>query len=104
MGFIKRIYTPDNTGCSAEYWKISEINSDWIDNMITVKLLGFISQQAADEGRSHLLQREFVATGDVALQYFSTLVMQPEGIDILHLAYGFIKGAPNSEFVDAVDV
>jgi len=36
------------------------------------------------------------------LQYFSAIVMQPEGIDIIHEAYMYVKGhAP--DFISAED-
>jgi hypothetical protein len=37
------------------------------------------------------------------LQYFSAIVMQPEGIDIIHEAYLYVKGY-NPIFLDAEDV
>jgi hypothetical protein len=44
-----------------------------------------------------------VATGDQALQYFSAIVMQPEGVDIIHEAYMYVKGH-QQEFYDAENV
>jgi hypothetical protein len=37
------------------------------------------------------------------LQYFSAIVMQPEGIDIIHEAYMYVKGH-TQEFYDSQDV
>lgn len=103
MALLKKIYTSDNTGVFAEYWKISEINSNWLTNQIDIKLVGYISQEARNNGRNPLLYRNITATGDQALQYFSVIVMQPEGIDIIHEAYLYVKGH-NQEFLDAEDV
>lgn len=104
MALEKQIFTPDNTGCSANYWKIAEINADWINNIIKVILHGYLSQQASEENRQPMLQREYVATGEAATLYFSMLSMQQQGVDIMQLAYQFVKGFPRSEFNDATDV
>jgi len=103
MALLKKIYTEDNTGVYAEYWKISEINSNWLTNRIEIILVGFISEEARFSGKSPLLKRIFTATGDHALQYFSAIVMQPEGIDIIHEAYMYVKGN-TSEFYGSQDV
>jgi hypothetical protein len=103
MALLKRIYTEDNTGSYAEYWKISEINSNWITNKIEIKLVGFISEEARWGGRNPLMFKTSVATGDQALQYFSAIVMQPEGVDIIHEAYMYVKGH-QQEFYDAENV
>lgn len=103
MALLKKIYTEDNTGVYAEYWKISEINSNWLTNRIEIILVGFLSEEAKLSGRSPLLKRTVIATGDQALQYFSAIVMQPEGIDIIHEAYMYVKGYAQ-EFYDAQDV
>lgn len=103
MALLKRIYTEDNTGSYAEYWKISEINSNWITNKIEIKLVGFISEEARWGGRNPLMFKTSVATGDQALQYFSAIVMQPEGVDIIHEAYMYVKGH-QPEFYDAESV
>jgi len=103
MALLKKIYTEDNTGVYAEYWKVSEINSNWLTNRIEIILVGFLSEEARFSGRSPLLKRTVTATGDQALQYFSAIVMQPEGIDIIHEAYMYVKGhAP--DFIDAIDI
>ena len=103
MALLKRIYTEDNTGSYAEYWKISEINSNWITNKIEIKLIGFISEEARWGGRNPLMFKTSVAMGDHALQYFSAIVMQPEGVDIIHEAYMYVKGH-QPEFYDAENV
>jgi hypothetical protein len=103
MALLKRIYTEDNTGSYAEYWKISEINSNWITNKIEIKLVGFISEEARWGGRNPLMFKTSVATEDQALQYFSAIVMQPEGVDIIHEAYMYVKGH-QQEFYDAENV
>ena len=103
MALKKKIYTEDNTGVYAEYWKISEINSNWITNKIEIILSGFVSQEARLQGKNPLLKRSAYATGDQAIQYFSALVMQPEGIDIIREGYLFVKGN-TLDFADAEDV
>jgi len=103
MALLKKIYTNDNTGVFAEYWKISEINSNWISNKIEIKIIGYVSQEARLSGKNALLDKTIIAYGDQALQYFSAIVMQPQGIDIIHEAYLYVKGY-DPEFTDAEDV
>jgi hypothetical protein len=102
MALIKKIYTEDNTGVYAEYWKVSEINSNWITNKIEIILVGYISEDARRSEKSALLKRVAYATGSDAIAYFSAIVMQPEGIDIIREAYLYVK-ANSIEFHDAID-
>lgn len=103
MALLKKIYTEDDTGVYAEYWKISEINSNWITNNIEIIMVGYISAEARESGKKPLLSRITNASGEMALQYFSAIVMQPEGIDIIHEAYLYVKGY-NPIFLDSEDV
>ena len=103
MALKKKIYTDDNSGVYAEYWKISEINSNWLNNIIEITVVGYFSEEARFSGRNPFLKRVVYAKESQALQYFSAIVMQPEGIDILHEAYMFVKGHVG-EFIDAEDV
>ena len=50
-----------------------------------------------------LMFKTSVATGDQALLYFSAIVMQPDGVDIIHEAYMYVKGH-QQEFYDAENV
>jgi hypothetical protein len=103
MALLKKIYTEDNTGVYAEYWKVSEINSNWITNKIEIILVGYLSEEARINEKNPLLKRVVYATGSDAIAYFSAIVMQPEGIDIIHEAYMYVK-ASSLEFYDAQDV
>jgi hypothetical protein len=103
MALLKRIYTEDNTGVYAEYWKISEINSNWLTDKIEIVISGFFDEASRRNNKNPLLKKTVYALGDQARIYFSAISMQPEGIDIIQEAYNFTKLVDLS-FADAVDV
>ena len=103
MALLKRIYTEDNTGVYAEYWKISEINSNWLNDKIEIVLSGFFDEASRRSGKNPLTKRVRYALGQDAKTYFSAIAMQPQGIDIIQEAYNFVKTF-DAEFVDAQDI
>jgi hypothetical protein len=103
MALLKKIYTEDNTGVYAEYWKISEINSNWLNDKIEIVLAGFFDEDSRRNNKNPLLKKTVYALGDQARTYFSAISMQPEGIDIIREAYNFVKMVDLS-FTDAQNV
>ena len=103
MALLKRIYTEDNTGIYAEYWKISEINSNWLTDKIEIVISGFFNQDARLNGKNPIMKKVVYALGSDARIYFSAIAMQPEGIDIIREAYNFVKRV-DSDFFYAEDV
>ena len=103
MALLKKIYTEDNTGIYAEYWKISEINSNWLTDKIEIVLSGFFTEDSRRNGKNPLIRKTCYALGEDARLYFSAVSMQPEGIDIIQEAYNFVKRV-DRDFYDAVDV
>ena len=103
MALLKRIYTEDDTGVYAEYWKISEINSNWLNDRIEIVLSGFFNADARRSNKNPLIRKVTYALGENARVYFSAISMQPEGIDIIREAYNFVKMV-DMNFADAQDV
>ena len=103
MALLKRIYTEDDTGVYAEYWKISEINSNWLNDRIEIVLAGFFNEDARRNNKNPLTKKVIYALGENARVYFSAISMQPEGIDIIREAYNFVKMV-DMNFADAQDV
>ena len=103
MALLKRIYTEDDTGVYAEYWKISEINSNWLTDKIEIVLAGFFDETARRQNKNPLMKKITYALGQDAKLYFSAIAMQPEGIDIIREAYNFVKRVDRDLF-DAQDV
>lgn len=103
MALQKTIYTEDNTGCAATYWKICDLFGDWKDETMTIKLCGYLSQSARDNGKNHIMQKSYNLNGHVFRQYFSIEAMSPEGKNVVSQGYEFIKYNA-SEFIDSEDV
>lgn len=103
MALLKRIYTEDDTGVYAEYWKISEINSNWLNDKIEIVLAGFFNEDARRNNKNPLIKKVTYALGENARVYFSAISMQPEGIDIIKEAYNFVKMV-DKDFYDAQDI
>ena len=103
MALLKTLYTPDDTGCAATYWRICDLYGDWKEETMTVKLCGYLSQSARDNGKHQMMEKTYNLSGDLFKQYFSAEAMSPEGKNVVSKGYEFIKGhAP--EFIDAEDV
>lgn len=103
MGLLKKVYTEDNTGAYAEYWKVTEINSNWLKDRIEITFSGFVSQNARIEGRNPLLRKVIIAENTDARDYFSPTSMQPDGIDIIRNSYVYAKRV-DRDFFDAEDI
>ena len=103
MALKKKIYTEDNTGVYAEYWKISEINSNWLTDRIEIILSGFFNEETRRLNKNPILKKISYALGEDARIYFSAISMQPEGVDIIQEAYNFVKRV-DRDFYDAEDV
>jgi hypothetical protein len=103
MALKKKIYTDDNTGVYAEYWKISEINSNWLNDRIEIILSGFFNEETRRLNKNPVLRKTSYALGEDARIYFSAISMQPEGVDIIQEAYNFVKRVER-DFYDAEDV
>jgi hypothetical protein len=102
MGLLKRIYTEDNTGAYAEYWKVTEISSNWLTNRVEITISGFFDQSARLGGRNPLLKKVIIAENTDARDYFSPTSMQPDGVDIIRNAYIYTKRV-DRDFTDAED-
>lgn len=103
MALEKQIYTDDNTGVSATYWKICDLFGDWKGRTMFVKLCGYLSAQEKANGRKEVLEKSYSLSGDLFDMYFSPSAMSPEGVNVVSQGYEFVKGhAP--DFFDAVDV
>jgi hypothetical protein len=105
MAFQKIIYTNDNTGVYAEYWKVSEITANWVTKTTGITLLGYLSHEARLNSKNPIMIKTFTTATERFDEFFSCANMQPEGIDIVKKAYQYIQYAVySSEFADAIDV
>jgi hypothetical protein len=101
MALQKKIYTTDNTGAFAEYWKVSEISGNWIKKTIDIKVSGFISQETRFNDKFPLFEKTYNLNPNLFELYFT--LPQMENTDILKKCYEFLK-MNSSEFTDALDV
>ena len=104
MAFEKIIYKDDNTGVSASYWKICQINSNWMKENIYIRINGYLNKEMRDERRSEILFREYLVDGALFNQYFGIDKLDLENSNIVKKAYECLRVLPNGDFVDAIDV
>jgi hypothetical protein len=101
MAFQKKIYTLENNGVFAEYWKISEISGNWISKNITIKLSGFFSEDVRLQNKNSLMEKTYNVDSQMFELYFTPFQMQDT--NIIKKCYEFLK-MNSSEFTDALDV
>jgi hypothetical protein len=101
MALQKKIYTSENTGAFAEYWKVSEISGNWIKKTMTIKVAGFISHETRFADKLPLIEKTYNLEQNIFELYF--ILPQMENTDILKKCYEFLK-MNSSEFTDALDV
>lgn len=103
MALQKTIFTPDNTGCSANYWKICDINIDPTAKHGEIELMGYISEQAFIEGRNPVIIKNYEIRNDLFDAYFSEASMNVEGVNVYSQGYSYII-AYSGDFFDATEV
>lgn len=101
MALQKKIYTTENTGAFAEYWKVSEISGNWLKKNITIKISGFISEETRLNQKLPLIEKSYVVETNMFELYFNPTQM--ENTDIIKKSYEFLK-SNTYEFIDAIDV
>ena len=90
MGLKQKIYTSDNTGVSAEYWKIAAISSNWISGEATIVMFGYLNLEARLANRSPVMMKNIVIK-DRFGEFLSPMQMQQPEMDIIRCAYEYIK-------------
>jgi len=113
MALVKTI--EGETGASAQYWKVIEVNLNYFANVGAVALAGYVSKAARQAGKRPLDARQFPIQGD-AMAAFQAAALEGDGKNPVKAAYAFIKTyvpqqpqgpqgqpAPVNPFADAVD-
>jgi len=95
MAFIISIDT--QYGIEASYWKIVDLNINWLTKNSHVSMCGWIDKASRDAGQQPLDQRSFDWSGDA----FPFIETEPQ--NERELAYDTIKSLEDGEFADAVD-
>ena len=63
MALSKQITTVYNGNVFATYWKIANIDIDWIESVAKVKLIGFVSQDARTANKGPIDTKTFNWSG-----------------------------------------
>ena len=103
MALQKTIYTADNTGCAATYWRICDVEADWITKHGTIEIMGYINEQAFNDGKNPVIVKNYEIRSDLFDVYFSEQVMNAENVNIVSQGYLYIKDY-SGDFSDAVIV
>ena len=92
------------TGAYSQYWKISETNLNYISKTGTIKMLGYVSEQARLDGKQNLDFRTFEVSEENFETYFLPSAIDPQDINQVKNAYLYIKSIPDGEFFGSTDV
>jgi hypothetical protein len=111
MALQKQIYIDNNSGISAEYWKIYKILSEWVSsgdintntlsNKITIILEGYLTEQARIDGRDPFMSKTVFTDETEASAYFDPSVLANS--NLVTQAYEFVKDNV-TDFAGSVDV
>lgn len=100
MALQKTIYTTDNTGCAATYWRICDIDADWITKHGSIEIMGYNNEQAFNDGRNPVITKVYEIREDLFDLYFSENIMNAQNVNVVSQAYLYIKDY-SGEFNDA---
>lgn len=99
-------------GIDATYWKIAEININWITKTSNTTLVGYVDQEAKIALKQPIAQRSFYWSGDTFP--FDITGLSKDGVNAVKVAYEVIKAGDTmtneqgetivlGEFTEAVD-
>lgn len=103
MALQKTIYTTDNTGCAASYWRICDIDSDWITKHGSIEIMGYINQEAFDAGRNPLITKTYDIKSELFDLYFSETILDGQDVNPVSQGYLYVKDH-SGDFYDATIV
>ena len=90
------------TGAASHYWRISEIYLHSLTKTGTVKIVGYVSEQARQQNMVPLDERTFQINSTEYDTWFAPSSVDPMNINHIKNAYMFIK--TQQEFLSADDV
>lgn len=106
MALIKEI--EGETGASAQYWRVIEVNLNYFANVGAIALAGYVSKAARNAGKRPLDAKQFPLQGE-AFNAFLDAQLQAAGETPVKKAYKFVKefvpaeGQPENPFSTATD-
>ena len=103
MALQKTIYTSDNTGCAATYWRICDIDADWITKHGSIEIMGYINEQAFNDGKNPVITKVYEIREDLFDIYFSETILNAQDVNPVSQGYLYVKDY-SGEFSDAVIV
>lgn len=90
------------TGAASHYWRISEIYLHSLTKTGSVKMVGYVSEQARQQNMVPLDERTFQINSMDYDTWFAPSVVDPININHIKNAYMFIK--TQQEFIAAEDI
>lgn len=82
--------TPDGIDHPESYWKVTSVTLD--NDSATILFLGYHDKATRDTDKSAISKKDFYARGDDFTEYFSTDVLNQEGVNPKKQAYEYIDG------------
>lgn len=96
------------TGATARYWRVIEVNCNYFAGVGAIALAGYITKAARNSGKRPLDARQFPLQG-VSFDAFQDAALTAAGMTPVRAAYLFIKGyvppegQPANPFTTAAD-
>ena len=103
MALQKTMYTSDNTGVAATYWRICDIDADWITKHGSIEIMGYINEQAFNDGKNPVITKVYEIREDLFDTYFSEQILNAQDVNPVSRGYLYVKDY-SGEFSDAVIV
>jgi len=90
------------TGTYSQYWRIVETNLNYETKMAEIKLFGYVSEEARQNGKTRLDTRSFIVSDLDFSNYFAPVSIDPQNINQVKNAYLYVK--TQQEFSGSSDV
>jgi len=96
------------TGATAKYWRVIEVNMNYFANVGAIALAGYVTKAARNAGKRPLDAKQFPLQG-VVFDDFTAQALSADGENPVKKAYQFIKnyvpaeGQPPNPFAAATD-
>ena len=90
------------TGTYSQYWRVVKTHINHANKTAEVCVWGYVSEQARNENKKQLDERNFTVSSEQFDDYFAPTVIDPQDVNHVKNAYLFVK--TQQEFIGAEDI
>lgn len=91
-------------GVKITYWKVTELYINVLQQIVRIRLSGYISKEARDNGKEPLETKYFNIPPQKFQSYFNINTLEYEGFNPIKMSYEYIKTVGGGMFKKSLDV